>query len=210
MKARSLKIVIFAFLFLGTIAVIQSGLPRDAAAAEALPPGIGERCNHFATYTGEIPAVPGRENAYAIDLPAEPGSDVVVCTAFMWDSDGQIYHFGFDVDAECQSGFCVAGMDLWKHYYDGKFWFWWQDPPASGPPTAVEVWLRRVNPRENTPGPPVTPTPLPTVTPTDEPTPPPTPVPTGQVPSPPDPKHDPTPTQDLTTEFLVWLPLVQN
>lgn len=210
MKARGLRIVIFALLSLAIITAIQSRPARDAAAAETLPPGIGERCNHYATYRDEIPGSPGWENAYGVDLPVEPGNDVVVCTAFIWDSNGQVYHFGFDVGTECQSGFCVAGMDVWKYDYEGKFWFWWEDPPASAPPTVVEVWLRQVNPSENTPVPPATPTPSPTVTPTDEPTPPPTPAPTGQVPPPPDPEQEPTPTQDSVDEFLAWLPVVHN
>ena len=194
MKAPVLRVVIFVFLFLflATIAMIRSGSAKEALLAQELPPGIGERCNHSATYRDEIPASPGWDNAYAIDLPAEPDHDVVVCTAFMWDADGQIYHYGFDLGTECQSGLCVAGMDLWKHYYEGKFWFWWEDPPAGGPPVEVLLWFREVNPRENTPGPPATYTPTLTATPTEEATP------------------IPDPTQDVINERLSWLPLVQK
>lgn len=201
MRARVLRVGISVFLFLVIIAMIRSGHAERALAAGQLPPGIGERCNHSTTYREEIPAFPGRENAYAIDLPAEPGNDVVVCTAFMWDSDGQIYHYGFDVGTECQSGFCVAGMDLWKHYYEGKFWIWWEDPPAGGPPVEVLVWFREVDPRENTPGPPATYTPAPTATLTGESTP---------APTPPDPEHDPDPTPGAIDEFLAWLPIVHG
>ena len=202
MKARVLQVVIFLLLILAILVTIRLGYAKEPASplstflTEELPPGIGKRCNHSATFVDEIPAHPGWDNAYAIDLPAEPGNDVVACTAFMWDADGQMYHYGFDVGAECQSGFCVAGMELWKHYFEGKFWFWWQDPPAGGPPVEVVVWFREVNPLENTPGPPATYTP--------------TPTPIGEATPAPGPGDDPTPTQDLTNGSLMWLPIVQR
>lgn len=200
MKTQVLRVLILLLLILAIIAMIRSGYAKEPASPssdwlmEALPPGIGERCNHSATYRDEIPASPGWDNAYAIDLPAGLDHDVVVCTAFMWDADGQMYHYGFDVGAECQSGLCVAGMDLWKHYYEGKFWFWWEDPPAGGPPVEVVLWFREVNPRENPPGPPATYTP--TVTPSATPTGAATPI--------------PDPTQDLSDVRLNWLPLVHG
>lgn len=205
MKARELTVLIFVSMFLTPITMVGAGYAKEAKLSpishlseQELPPGIGERCNRSAQYVDEIPARPGPGNAYAIELPAEPGHDVVVCTAFLWDSNGQIYHFGFDVGAECQSGFCVAGMDLWKHYYQGKFWFWWEDPPAVGPPTAVEVWFREVNSRERTPQPSPTYTPAPTATPVSTATPAPLPG------------DDQSPTQDPMNDILIWLPLVQK
>ena len=204
MKARVFQAAIFLLLILAIIAIIKSGYAKEAApqspylGMEVLPPGIGERCNHSATYEDEIPSDPGWENAYGIDLPAEPDHDVVACTAFIWDANSKMYHYGFDVGAECQSGLCVAGMDLWKHYYEGKFWFWWEDPPAEGSPIKVVVWFREVNPVENTPGPPATDTPAPTATPAGESTP------------APDPGEDPSPTQDLGDVRLNWLPLVHR
>lgn len=168
MKARVLQVVILILLMLAIVVAIKSGYAKEPASppstflSTGLPPGIGERCNHSATFVDEIPARPGWDNAYGVDLPAGPDEDVVVCTAFMWDSDGKIYHFGFDAGAECQSGFCVAGMSLWKHYYDGKFWFWWRDPAAAGPPAQIELWFREVNPREVTPTPDPGPDPAPT------------------------------------------------
>lgn len=196
MKTRVFRVVIFLLLILAIIVLIRAGYAKAAAPQnpdliiEELPPGIGERCNRSATYREEIPDSSGWENALGINLPAESQHDVVVCTAFIWDANGQMYHYGFDAGAECQAGMCVAGMELWKHYYEGKFWFWWEDPPAEGRPTKVEVWFREVNERENTPGPPATYTPAPT--------------PTGAA------TPGPAPTQDVTEEWLTWLPLVQK